>query len=313
MSPPLVSIVLPTRNGGETLAATLEALARQRTGFEYEIVAVDSGSTDDTLRLLERAAAHVMHITPDSFNHGLTRNLGVERSRGALVVCLVQDALPASDDWLARLVAPLQADERVAGAFCRQQPRPGASVLSRRYLDRWMAASPTPRSVSLSAGELERLDPLARLQACTFDNVCSCIRRSVWERIPFPETPIGEDVEWARSVLLAGYRLRYIPDAVVIHSHDRSASYEFARTYTLHRRLHDLFGVRTIPTAPLLASAIVSAARLHLACERQAAREGAGRAGLARALALAVAWPLGQYLGGLSAAKRWKPLRFKTV
>jgi rhamnosyltransferase len=308
-----VSIVVPTRNGGETLAATLAAIGRQRTDFAHEIVAIDSGSRDDTLRLLKRAAAHVIHIPPAAFNHGLTRNLGVQRSRGELAVFLVQDALPASDDWLARLVAPLRADPQVAGAFCRQQPRPGASLLTRRYLDDWVATSASPRSVSLSADELDRLDPRARLQACAFDNVCSCIRRSVWERIPFPGTPIGEDIEWARSVLLAGYRLQYVPDAVVIHSHDRSAPYEFARTYTLHRRLHDLFDLRTIPTAPLLARAIVSSARLHLACERQAAREGGGRAGLVRALALAVAWPLGQYLGGLSAAKRWKPLRFKTV
>jgi rhamnosyltransferase len=314
MSVPVVSIVLLTRNGGEALAETLEAIARQRVDVPYEIVAVDSGSTDGTLARLERAAQQVVRIPPASFNHGLTRNLGVERARGALVVLLVQDAVPASDDWLARLIAPLRADVQVAGAFCRQQPRPSASVLTKRYLDGWVAASATARSVSLAGpAELDRLDPYARLRLCAFDNVCSCIRRSAWERIRFPDTPIGEDVEWARSVLLAGYRLEYVPDAIVLHSHDRSAQYEFARTYTLHRRLHELFGLQTIPTMTSLARTIASTVRLHLECERQAARARAGRAGLGRALALAVAWPLGQYLGALSAVKRWKPLRFDTV
>jgi hypothetical protein len=135
----------------------------------------------------------------------------------------------------------------------------------------------------------------------------------VWQQIPFADTPIAEDLEWGRAALLAGYQLEYVADAVVMHSHDRSARYEFARTYVLHRRLLDLFGLRTIPTVRSLAHAIAGSARLHLACDRQGVHEGAARAGLGRALALAVAWPLGQYLGGLSAARGWKPIRFDRV
>ena len=314
MTGPLVSIVLPTRNGAATLPATLEAIAQQHTDFPVEIVAVDSGSTDGTLEILEGVAREVVRIPTGTFNHGLSRNLAIEHARGELIVLLVQDALPTSNDWLARLSAPLRANQDVAGAFCRQQARPAATALTRRYLETWVAASPIPRSVTLTAdGPLEQLDPLARLEMCAFDNVCSCIRRSVWARIPFADTPIGEDLEWARAVLLAGYRLDYVADAVVLHSHDRPAAYELARTYVLHRRLFSMFGVRTIPTMTGLARAIVSSIRLHVACERDAGRSGGVRAGLARALALAVAWPLGQYLGGLSAARGWKPIRIKGV
>jgi len=52
--------------------------------------------------------------------------------------------------------------------------------------------------------------------------------------------------------------VRWVPEAEVIHSHDRSARYELARTYVLHRRLYELFKLRTIPTLPLLAKAIQS-------------------------------------------------------
>ena len=314
MSVPLASIVIPTRNGGDTLAAVLDAIARQRTDFEYEIVAVDSGSEDGSLPLLQRSAARVITIPPGSFNHGRTRNVAVEHARGELIVFLVQDAIPATDDWLIRLTAPLRGDPVVAGAFGRQQPTPHATAISRRYLSEWVAASPTPRSVRLgSARELEGLDPLERLQLCAFDNVCSCIRRTVWRHIPFPETPIAEDLEWGRLALVAGHRLDYVADAIVLHSHDRSAWYEFSRTYVLHRRLLEVFGLRTIPNLRVLARAIGSSARLHLECERRAAREGAGTAGIARALALAVAWPLGQYVGALSAARGWKPMRVAAV
>src|SRR5256885_445805 len=82
--------------------------------------------------------------------------------------------------------------------------------------------------------------------------------RSIWERPPFGSTPIAEDLEWAREVLLAGHRLAYVPRAVVVHSHDRSARYELARTYLLHRRLFELFQLRTIPDVPSLARAVAA-------------------------------------------------------
>jgi rhamnosyltransferase len=314
VSVPLVSIALLTRNGGERLAATLDAIARQQTDFAFEVVAIDSSSTDATLPLLKRTTQRVVSIPPQAFNHGLTRNLAVEQSRGELVVLLVQDALPLSAHWLARLTAPLRADPDVAGAFCRQEPRPDASAITRHYLGNWIATSPAARTVRLTAPtDFELLDPRARLELCAFDNVCSCIRRSVWQRLPFREAPIAEDLEWSREVLMEGFRLSYVPDAVVEHSHDRPARYEFARTHLVHFRLARLFGLRTIPNVRRLAGAILASVRLHLACERRAAHEGRGALGIGRALALAVAWPLGQYTGALAAARGWKPLHFDNV
>ena len=316
MSEPLVSIVLLTWNGGTGLRELVEAIARQRTDFAFEVVAVDSGSTDGTAEWLERsqAVARVVRIAPDQFNHGATRNLGIEQARGEFVVLIVQDALPTTDDWLARLVAPLRRDPCVAGTFCRQRPRPDASAITVDYLEAWAGASAEPRRVSFAeARTLAALEPLAQLQACTFDNVCSCLRRPVWAQIPFRATVIAEDLEWGRAALQAGHALEYVADAAVVHSHDRSAGYELARTYLLHHRLFELFGVRTIPRVRDLARAIGSSARRHVRAEHAARAAGQGSAGLWRALGLAVAWPLGQYFGGLSAAKGYRPVRWRAV
>lgn len=309
MIAPRVSIVMPTRNGMATLPAVLDAISSQRVEFPFEIIAVDSASSDGTADLLRGRVDRLIGISDDAFDHGLTRNVGIQQARGELVVLLVQDALPASDSWLARLTAPLFADQRIAGAFARQLPRPDASAITRYHLERWIASSPVARAIALSGrAELEALDPMAQLERCVFDNVCSCIRRSVWSQHRFRPTPIAEDIEWAREVLLSGYTLAYVPAAEVIHSHDRSARYEFLRTYVLHRRLYDLFGLRTIPTVPLLARAIASSLVAHLRCQQPRA-VGA----TARAMALAFAWPLGQYLGALSARRGWKRTRSKLV
>jgi rhamnosyltransferase len=300
---PRVSVVLPTRNGAATLPAVLDALSRQRVDFPMEIVAVDSESTDGTSELLRPRVDRFISIPAGSFDHGLTRNLGIDKTSGDLVVLLVQDAVPESDEWLAALTTPLQMDETLAGTFARQRPRPDASAITRHYLARWLATAETGHvSAIASRAEFTALDPMERLRRCTFDNVCSCVRRSVWIRFPFKATPIAEDLEWARDVLLAGHRIAYVPEAIVIHSHDRSARYEFTRTYLLHRRLFELFEVRTIPTLSALARAIAASVSVHL-------QKGTG----AHAIALAFAWPRGQYLGALSAVRGWKPSRSRMV
>jgi len=299
MTAPLVSIVIPTLNGADTITDLLGAIYTQRTSFEVEVVAVDSGSTDGTVGLLEaRGGARVLHVAPGSFNHGATRNLAIAATRGAIIALVVQDAHPASVDWLERLIAPLRSDPGLAGTYARQIPRPGASSLTRRYLEGWVASGTAPRETALAgASELESMAPLDRYLRCVFDNVSSAIRRDVWERHPFPVTPIAEDVEWARDVLLAGYRLLYVPASVVHHSHERSVRYELWRTYLVHQRLRALFGLRLVPTPLHVVAATAHNVVSHLRC---VAGDGALREGM-RALGLAAAYPLGQYLGARSA------------
>ena len=91
----------------------------------------------------------------------------------------------------------------------------------------------------------------------------------------------------------------------MIHSHDRSPRYEFDRTRLLHERLNTLFGVQTIPTKRLLVRAVMSSLVRHLRCERHTREEWK------RASALALAWPLGQYLGARRAQAGGPPTRLE--
>jgi rhamnosyltransferase len=299
VSEPRVSILIPTLNGGETLGEALSAIGAQETSLPFEIVAVDSGSTDGTLELLRTRAQRILHVPPGRFDHGETRNLGIEACRGEWVALLVQDAVPADRRWLSELVGPLEQDPRVAGSYARQVPRAGASALTRAMLAHWLAARETPRvQEPLGETELAALSPAERHARCVFDNVSSCLRRAVWERIPFRAAPIAEDLTWGREVLLAGHRLVYAPEAAVVHSHERPLGYELGRTYLVHRRLGELFGLRTLPTAADLVRAVGLSLAAHARCLYRAhgpwipPRQGA------RALGLAFVWPLGQYLGG---------------
>ena len=293
------SIVIPTRNGAASLPALLDSIWSQRTAGSLEIIAVDSGSSDATLDVLAQKAANVIEVEPSTFDHGATRNLAIARARGELIVLLVQDARLADENCLEALARPFATDTRLAGTFARQLTHPDASALTRHYHRRWSASGTAGRRADLGDGQgrLESMSPAERLALCTFDNVASCIRRSVWEQCPFKPTPIAEDLEWAKDVLLRGYSLAFVPEAVIEHSHERSAAYEYARTRLLHARLYDLFGLQTIPTLPFLALAIASSAARHLAVEWRRPAQWP------RAAALAVAWPLGQYVGARRASR----------
>jgi glycosyltransferase involved in cell wall biosynthesis/GT2 family glycosyltransferase len=311
-SPERVSILLVTKDGIETLPALLDAVAIQDTDLEVEVVAVDSGSRDGTRELLAARAERLLEIPPSQFGHGRTRNAGVELCQGDYVVLIVQDALPQGTRWLHELVAPLRADPRVAGTYARQRPRPNASAVTRGNLEAWLAASPEARRSYLRE-PLATLTPHERMRACVFDNVCSCLRRSVWEELPFGDVAIAEDIDWGRRVVEAGHHIVFTPRAEVVHSHERSAWYELRRGISVHRELNRLFELETIPTLPALGTAVGYTVIRHnewLRDEVPSLRDRARQ--LPRAMALALAWPLGQYLGARAAREGWAH-RFRGV
>jgi rhamnosyltransferase len=307
-----IAVVIPTFNGGRELAALLDALATQEGSFRPTVVAIDSGSSDGSLDVLRRHEARILATAHDEFNHGRIRNQALRSVDTEFAVLMVQDAVPSSARWLEALVTPLVDDRSIAGTWARQLPREDASRITEYALSRWIGAGSTPRTVGpLSAEQLAALAPPERHLACAFDNVCSCIRMSVWRAQPFPHAEFAEDIEWGMLVLRAGHRLAFVPEAAVRHSHERSVWYELQRTYLAHRRLQSLFGLATVPTAGDLVRAVCSTLPVHI---RLAAGEPSRRPrALARAVGLAVAWPLGQYLGAKSVREGRELLKVRGV
>lgn len=263
-SVPLVSVVILTRNGRPEIDACLAATCNQETPWPYEVLVIDSGSSDGTVETVRQYAAalvaraptqtapevtlRLVEIPPASFNHGGTRNLGASLSRGKFVAFLTQDAIPADSHWLSALVAAFD-DPTVAGAFSRQLPKSDAHVLTRRGLSLWVG-SQEQRVVKRwpGAAAYAEMSPWDRYNLLVFDDVSSCLRKSTWEEIPYAALAFGEDIDWAQRALMAGHTLVYEPEARVYHSHNRTPWYEFKRIYLDHQNLYRLVGMETIPT-----------------------------------------------------------------
>ncbi len=289
------TVVLPVKDGAPHLRELLPALLAQRVPGGHEILAIDSASSDGSAAILAAHGVRTLAIPAAAFDHGETRNQGARAAAGRVLVFLTQDALPVDEHVVARLADAVERDERVAGAFARQVPRPDADAVTRRDLAGWVACEPEPRLVF--AGDLaafDRLPALERYRLSVFDDVCSAVRRETLLAHPFAPTPFGEDVEWGLRMLRLGRGLAYVPDAAVVHSHRRAARALFRRNYLGHRLLARLFGLRTVPRAVDLARSSAVAIVRDL---QALAGDGAGVLALAAAPLQSIAAVYGQYRG----------------
>lgn len=304
-APPAVTLLIPTWNAGPEFPEILGRMQDQRLNGHFEILVIDSGSTDGTAEFLRRQPVRLIEIPNSEFNHGLTRNLGICEARGEFVVLATQDARPADDQWMQRLVDCF-ADPRVAGAYSRQIPRPDANPFIRDRLNGWLATTAAPRVQSVAnRREFEALPPLEKLARVAFDNVSSCVRRQIALEIPFRERRFGEDLDWAHRALLAGYAIVYEPRSRVIHSHNNSMWYEFKRIYLDHQNLHRLFGVHTIPSWTDLAWCTVGGGRhlLRVVARDPSLGPGSRLRWWIRAIPFSLAQNLAQFLGARSVAR----------
>jgi rhamnosyltransferase len=207
-----ISIVIPACNEEENISNCLEAIFAQETDCHFEVLVIDSGSTDSTLLQVKRfSRVKIMQIKPEEFGHGKTRNLGARSSTGDYIVFLNADAIPANNQWLECLIEVIKSDDSLAGVFSRHLPRPDAH----QYV---------VCDLIKSMPELKRIKSKAsRFDFLLFSTVSAIIPRSVWYKYPFDDSVvIAEDQNWARTVINHGLKVEYIPDSMVIHSHNYS-------------------------------------------------------------------------------------------
>ncbi len=312
-----VSIVIPTLNAGPGFKDLLEKISVQEGNFDREVLVVDSGSTDGTDELARRYGAIVHQISKAEFNHGATRNLGISLARGEYVILTVQDAVPFDERWIAVMVENLERDERVAGVYGRQIPHPDSSALTRVLVNN-LATAGLERREHFAGGpeQYRKMPPVKRRRLAAFDNVSSCLRRSVWEELPFEETNFGEDIRWGKRVMEAGYKTVYEPRSAVIHSHERGALYDLRRYYVDQRILLELFRLELTPNLVRLLLNI-SRSSLHLYRLLRRDEEAAARGILWSALVAAryaVTAQTGNYLGARSESiARLSPRAFKEL
>lgn len=205
MPGPETSIVIRAFNEARHLPRLLDAI-RHQVYQDFEIIVVDSGSTDLTREIARRGADKVIEIESRDFTFGFSLNTGIQHCRGRFVVVVSAHAFPESEDWLNALITPLR-QHGVAMVYGRQVGAPESKFAEVREFRRLFGTRRvvhTPRNVFAN-------------------NANSAVRKDLWERVPFDERLPGlEDIAWAKRWSEAGYDVVYEPAAVVCHVHEES-------------------------------------------------------------------------------------------
>jgi hypothetical protein len=159
--------------------------------------------------------------------------------------------MPADEAWLSNLVAMLDHFPDVAGAFGKHLAWPTASAFARRDIDAHFAQFSAKRPLRVHR-DLDRTryaggDESWHQFLHYYSDNNSCLRKSVWQDIPYRDVEYGEDQLFARDVIAAGYAKAYAPSASVFHSHDYDAEETLARSETEARFFHEHFGYILVP------------------------------------------------------------------
>ena len=203
---PELSVIMRSCNDAWVIGDTLEGLFQQERK-DFELINVDSGSTDGTVEIIKKFNPHLMQIPQSSYKPGPALNMASHKSQGEVLVFLNSDATPMDKNWLDHLVAPFSNPD-IGATFGCQVPRPDARPIVRLDYERAFGKD------SLASG-------LERGGTHFFSLGNSAIRRKMWEEHQFSGTlQYSEDVEWSYWAKSCGHRIKYVPEAKVIHSHN---------------------------------------------------------------------------------------------
>lgn len=239
------SVVIPMKNPGPIFREVLTAVCKQQASFDFDVLVVDSGSTDGSVEFVQAFGdprVRLIQIKPTEFGHGKTRNFAVANTEGEYAVVITHDALPVDEHWLAAMVQTADADSRIAGVFGRHIAYPSASPYTKRDLEAHFANFAAEPVVELTDRARYDRDESYRQRLHFFSDNNALLRRSVWQSHPYPDVDFAEDQIWAKHIVEAGWKKAYSAQGAVYHSHDYPLIEKLQRSFDESYALYRLFG-----------------------------------------------------------------------
>ncbi len=202
----LISVIIRTYNEEKYLRRLIEGINAQKlNSMSKEIVIVDSGSTDSTLKIAEAENCRITHIKKSDFSFGRSLNVGCDFALGNYFVFVSGHCIPADDSWLETLVSPLR-NGLCTYSYGRQLGYESTKYSECRLFDKHFPGySKIPQSGFFC------------------NNANAAISRKAWERFQFDEELSGlEDMDLAKKIVACGGSIGYVSEAPVYHIHNET-------------------------------------------------------------------------------------------
>jgi glycosyltransferase involved in cell wall biosynthesis len=199
-----VSIIIPTFNGASRIGNCVDALLKQTVGRDAEILVVNDGSTDNTADVVARYSG-VRCITQLNSGPAAARNRGTLEARGTIILFTDDDCVPMSD-WLTAMTEPFRDPDviGVKGIYCTRQKSLVARFVQIEYEDKYrlMAGCPSIDFIDTYSAGFRR-DRFLEMNGYDTSFPLAC----------------AEDVELSYRMYARGWTMKFVPTAIVCHSH----------------------------------------------------------------------------------------------
>ncbi len=236
-----VSVIIPTKNGGSIFKKVSELLKKQITTYSYEVICIDSGSSDCTVEIIKENDFTLYQIKPEDFGHGKTRNYGASKANGEYLMFITQDALPYDEYWIQNFIDAMKKYPNAAGGFGKHLPYPDCNIFDKKDINGLFAGfGDEVTAFKLEDKERYEIEEGYRHYLAFYSDNNSCMRKDIWEKIPYDDVEFAEDQIWARKIIELGYEKVYCPTAIVYHSHNYKLRTYFSRYYDEYKGLYNL-------------------------------------------------------------------------
>jgi glycosyltransferase involved in cell wall biosynthesis len=199
----VISIIIRTFNEERYLGELIKAINKQIVNdFSIEIVIVDSGSTDNTLKICESFNCKIAKIDKSDFSFGKSLNLGCLASSGDVFVFVSGHCIPSNEFWLLNLINPI-IEKKAVFTYGRQIGNEHSMFSEKQIFKKYF---PLKSSIPQNG--------------FFCNNANSAILKEEWERFRFDEILTGlEDLHLAKKIVESGKFLGYVSTAVVYQLH----------------------------------------------------------------------------------------------
>ena len=222
-----VDAIVPVYRPGQEFYHLLERLSNQSFPLN-KIILMSTGEAAWRQEVESKYSLCEIHVLKkEEFDHGGTRHLATTFSKADYLLFLTQDAEPANDKLVENLVGAFGQDEMIKAAYGRQLPNSTC-----REIEKYTRSFNYPaESMVKSKKDLEKLG----IKTFFCSNVCAMYEKETYDRLGgfIRRTIFNEDMIYAGGLIKNDYKIAYVAEAEVIHSHNYNAAEQFHRNFDL--------------------------------------------------------------------------------
>lgn len=223
----IVDAVIPVYHPGKEFQELLERLSNQSYPLN-KIILMNTGEAPWQEEIEEKFPLCEIHLLKkEDYDHGGTRHEATTYSNADYLLFMTQDALPKDENLVENLVGVFSGDETIKAAYGRQLPNSTC-----REIEKYTRSFNYPeQSCVKSKEDLERLG----IKTFFCSNVCAMYEKETYDRQGgfIRRTIFNEDMIYAGGLIKHGYKIAYVAEAEVIHSHNYNAIEQFHRNFDL--------------------------------------------------------------------------------